>query len=234
MKLSILIALLAACVANALVVSFNALPVAVHSVSSNNIAALSMAYVPDGLSAAEWKKIQAKEKEAQKNLGKMGVTRFKSRSFAAWQEAGSPHLFPVDPAKVKSGEIPMKDVPYMQRGGAWDNSDLKGKAKRGADKMSWNQRDKDYANGGEKAQQSSSIFGYGSGMPWNKGFQQMDSLSSDPLKVQSKVKRATASKAMSKKVQRQIAEEEREMAKKKKQLEKQLASEGKKGFMGLW
>merc|ERR1712118_415171 len=28
---------------------------------------------------------------------------------------------------VRKGKIALKDVPYMQRGGAWDNSDLKGK-----------------------------------------------------------------------------------------------------------
>lgn len=64
-------------------------------------AALSMVYIPDGLSAEEWKKIQAKEKAKAANLGRVGVVRFKSRSFQAWQEAGAGHLFPVDPKKVK-------------------------------------------------------------------------------------------------------------------------------------
>ena len=46
------------------------------------------------------------------------------------QERGeAEHLFPVDPAKVRTGEIPLKDVPYMQRGGSWTNSDLTGKGK---------------------------------------------------------------------------------------------------------
>ena len=56
-----------------------------------------------------------------KNLGKVGVTSFKSRSFAEWQKSGGKNLFPVDPTKVKNA----KDIPYMQRGGAPDDSDLK-------------------------------------------------------------------------------------------------------------
>merc|ERR1712159_725551 len=50
-------------------------------------------------------------------------------SFQAALERGeAKHLMPVDPSKVKRGEIALKDVPYMQRGGKWDNSDLtKGK-----------------------------------------------------------------------------------------------------------
>ena len=36
------------------------------------------------------------------------------------------HLFAVDPRKIKSGEVPIEEVPYMQRaGGAWDGSKLK-------------------------------------------------------------------------------------------------------------
>lgn len=65
--------------------------------------------------------------------------------------------------QVKSGEIPMDKVPYMQRGGAWDDSDL---TKKGAAKMAlrkekvvnnnttskkiakkdWSDTDKAYAN----------------------------------------------------------------------------------------
>lgn len=40
-----------------------------------------MVYIPDGLTAAEWKKIQAEEKAKKENLGKLGPSRFKSRSF---------------------------------------------------------------------------------------------------------------------------------------------------------
>lgn len=52
-------------------------------------------------------------------------------------------------------------IQYMQRGGNWDNSDLKG-----AKKVRWLQSDKDYANGGYKKEQSVSIFGYGKGLDW--------------------------------------------------------------------
>lgn len=65
-------------------------------------APLKMVYIPDGLSPAEWKKIQAEEKKKKENLGRMGPSRFKSRSFQAWQESGAGHLFPVDPKKVKT------------------------------------------------------------------------------------------------------------------------------------
>merc|ERR1711878_113625 len=71
-----------------------------------------------------WRKL--KEKEANKNkgkdLGKTGITSFKSRSFADWQKSGGKNLFPVDPKSVKN----VKDLPYMQRpGGAADDSDIK-------------------------------------------------------------------------------------------------------------
>jgi hypothetical protein len=51
----------------------------------------------------------------------MGVNRFKSRSFEAWQKAGGKHLFPVNPT-----EVPYEERPYMQRrGGDWEGKDLK-------------------------------------------------------------------------------------------------------------
>ncbi|GMI33855.1 hypothetical protein TrCOL_g3235 [Triparma columacea] len=80
-------------------------------------------YIPSGLTKAQWEKQKAKEaaKTKGKNLGKVGVTSFKSRSFAEWQKSGGKNLFPVDPTKVKNA----KDIPYMQRGGAPDDSDLK-------------------------------------------------------------------------------------------------------------
>ena len=49
----------------------------------------------------------------------------------------------------------------MQRGGNWDNSDIKG-----AKKVRWLQSDKEYADGGYKKEQSVSIFGYGQGLDW--------------------------------------------------------------------
>jgi len=49
----------------------------------------------------------------------------------------------------------------MQRGGAWDNSDVKG-----ARKVRWLKSDKDYADGGFMKEQSVSIFGFGAGLDW--------------------------------------------------------------------
>ena len=91
------------------------------------------AYVPDGMSAAEYAKLKAKEKKERetKNFGRGGARGFESRSMTSFQYAlergEAKHLMPVDPAKVRRGEIALKDVPYMQRGGSWDNKDLKGK-----------------------------------------------------------------------------------------------------------
>merc|ERR1719148_398204 len=75
------------------------------------------------MSKAQWQKMKDKEKckKAGKNLGKNGITSFKSRSFADWQKAGGKNLFPVDPKTAKS----QKEIPYMQRsGGSADDSDL--------------------------------------------------------------------------------------------------------------
>jgi hypothetical protein len=49
----------------------------------------------------------------------------------------------------------------MQRGGAWDNSDVKG-----AKKKPWLASDKEYAGGGFLKEQSISIFGRGEGLDW--------------------------------------------------------------------
>lgn len=87
-------------------------------------------YVPDGLSKSEWEAIKKKEADERKkkNFGEGGTRGFKSRSMwsfiEAYEKGEAQHLYPVNPAKVKSGEIALKDVPYMQRGGSWDNSDL--------------------------------------------------------------------------------------------------------------
>jgi len=91
------------------------------------------AYVPSGLSKEEWAKMKAKEADAmkKKNFGAGGARGFKSRSMqsfvAALEKGEADHLFAVDPRKVARGEIPLKDVPYMQRGGSWDNADLANK-----------------------------------------------------------------------------------------------------------
>lgn len=93
--------------------------------STNNVRGrVSMEYIPDGLTPAQWAAIKKKEAEAKKaagNLGAMGTTKFKSRSFEAWQKAGGKHLFPVDPTTTS-----YEERPYMQRkDGDWEGSDLK-------------------------------------------------------------------------------------------------------------
>ncbi|KAG5185605.1 hypothetical protein JKP88DRAFT_289099 [Tribonema minus] len=157
---------------------------------------LSMAYIPDGLTPEQWKVIKEKEQEkASKNLGRVGATSFKSRSFQAWQEAmergEGGHLFPVDPVKVKRGEIPLSKVPYMQRGGSWDDEDLV-KKEKGIKKKEWSPLDKAYATGGERANQSINIFGRGANLPWNGRAAFKDPKAIDPLKEQAKWKRATS------------------------------------------
>jgi hypothetical protein len=62
---------------------------------------------------------------------------------------------------LKKGEIKKEDVPYMVRGGAWDNSDV-----AGAKKKRWLKSDKEYASGGYKKEQSVSILGNGPGFDW--------------------------------------------------------------------
>ncbi|KAL7518336.1 hypothetical protein ACHAWX_003177 [Stephanocyclus meneghinianus] len=90
---------------------------------------ISMEYVPSGMTKEQWRKIKEAEanKNKGKNLGKVGITSFKSRSFLDWQKSGGKNLFPVDPTKVKDPS----EIPYMQRvGGAPDGSDLKGGSKK--------------------------------------------------------------------------------------------------------
>lgn len=80
-----------------------------------------MEYIPDGLSKEQWAAMKKKELESGKgkDLGKVGITKFQSRSLEAWQKSGQNHLFPVDPS------TPVEARPYMQRkGGSADGSDL--------------------------------------------------------------------------------------------------------------
>ena len=106
-------------------------------------------------------------KAALKNLGGVGPKGFKSRSFQSFQEAlergEAGHLLPVLNAKerVKKGELKLEDIPYMQRGGSWDDSDVSG-----AKKKKWLSSDKEYAAGGFRKEQSVSIFGVGDGLDW--------------------------------------------------------------------
>uniref|UniRef100_A0A7S1YEE8 Uncharacterized protein n=1 Tax=Grammatophora oceanica TaxID=210454 RepID=A0A7S1YEE8_9STRA len=95
-------------------------------VGTSQKGSMTMEYIPNGMSKEQWNKLKSKEKTkaAGKNLGKVGITTFKSRSFSDWQKAGGKNLFPVDPTKVKNP----KDLPYMQRpGGSADDSDISGK-----------------------------------------------------------------------------------------------------------
>ena len=84
-------------------------------------ASLRMEYIPDGMSKAQWDALKKKEQDEMKgkNLGAIGITKFKSRSFEAFQKSGGKNLFPVDP------NAPDYVKPYMQRkGGMADGSDL--------------------------------------------------------------------------------------------------------------
>jgi len=184
---------------------------------------LQMGYVPDGLSPEEWKKIQDKEK-AKKDLGAIGPKRFKSRSFDAWYKSGGKHLFPVDPKKVKSGEIAPEDVPYMQRGGSWDNSDLIKKGIK-AKKVEWNEKDKQYAAGGYKKEQSVSIFG-GVSMPWTQSYQKMqkDSLT-EITSVGKKFERGKVAPN-----EKKMAELAKKKAQQQKKLEDEVVKEKKKSW----
>jgi hypothetical protein len=48
-----------------------------------------MEYIPEGFSKEQWlslKKKEAEDLKAKGNLGALGTTKFKSRSFEAWQK----------------------------------------------------------------------------------------------------------------------------------------------------
>ena len=102
--------------------SFNGQQVQTNGIQNSRT--MTMEYIPSGMSKEQWKKIKDKETANKgKNLGKVGITSFKSRSFSDWQKAGGKNLFPVDPNSVKSQD----EIPYMQRaGGSADGNDLKG------------------------------------------------------------------------------------------------------------
>ena len=85
-------------------------------------------YAPDGMTPEQYKELIKKERNVSfKNINN-GPRGFKSRSLESFQlalEKGeAEHLMPVNPDDVRSGKIPIKDVPYMQRGGRWDNKDI--------------------------------------------------------------------------------------------------------------
>lgn len=144
-----------------------------NSLSTVRSGTVLFEYVPDGFTAASYKKFKAQEKKKAdaakaKSLGGMGPRGFQSRSMQSFQEAmengEAKHLMPVFNAKekIRSGELKLDDIPYMQRGGKWDNTDVKG----AKNKMKWLSSDKEYAMGGFKKEQSVSIFGKGEGLDW--------------------------------------------------------------------
>lgn len=131
--------------------------------------ALSHSYVPDGLTSEQYHQIKTKERQrlAGKDLGRLGPQGFQSRSLQAWQVAYEhgqvSHTFaPLQyQQQMRSGTLRPSDIPYMVRGGAWDNSDLKG-----VKRLPWNALDRNYAKGGYKKEQSASILGSGPGLNW--------------------------------------------------------------------
>mmetsp|Transcript_23422 Transcript_23422/g.47408 ORF Transcript_23422/g.47408 Transcript_23422/m.47408 type:complete len:213 (+) Transcript_23422:104-742(+) len=150
--------------------AFNQPPSSISPPISKSSSTALFEYIPTGFTKESWAKFkgdEAKKKAAQKNLGRLGPKGFQSRSFQSFQEAlergEAAHLMPVENAKKRlaSGELKMEDIPYMQRGGAWDNSDVKG-----AKRKNWLASDKTYAGGGYKKSQSVSILGEGAGLDW--------------------------------------------------------------------
>ncbi|CAN0212402.1 unnamed protein product [Laminaria digitata] len=148
----------------------------------------------------------------------------------------------------------MDKVPYMQRGGAWDDSDL---TKRGAVKMAartekvvnnkttskkitkkeWSDTDKAYANGGYVKEQSVSIFG-GTPLPWvtntnNKKSPGVEMDNKRRIGVQKKNNRPGTNLPMTPAVKRRVEKEAAEERKKQEKLQAQLKGE-KKGLFGMW
>lgn len=148
--------------------AFAPMPAAPTSLRSTT--SLSVGYVPDGLTSSEYKKIKQQDRNKMgKDLGRLGPRGFQSRSMQAWQEAyergETGHAFAPFGyrEKLKKGEIRKDEVPYMVRpNGKWDNSDAGAFARR----QKWTQKDREYAAGGYKKEQSISILGSGPGFNW--------------------------------------------------------------------
>ena len=83
-----------------------------------------------------------------KNLGAFGVQTFKSRSLVAFQkdleDGKTAHLMPMFNAKelLKQKKIKAEDIPYMQRGGSWDGTDVGKKVKGNEMDRKYNQNEK--------------------------------------------------------------------------------------------
>ena len=189
---------------------------------------IKMEYIPEGFSKKQWDELKAKEDEQRKkkNLGALGVGRFKSRSFEAWQKSGAKHLFPVNPNNSK-----YEERPYMQRrGGDWEGKDLNERGLKGFGQGEAYERS-DIDEMYERAQKagmlnSVSIFG-GASLPWtNEDADKMNNSKEKPLKFE----RGVAGKKLS----------PEELADLKAKLVKPIVSESKedkpkkKGFFGLF
>ena len=123
------------------------------------------AYVPDELTEQEYSQLKKREQaqRSKADYARLGPRGFKSRSMEGWQKAyeqgKAKHNFA--PVSMDKKKMSKKDLPYMVRGGSWDNSDL-GFAFR----LPWSKTDRDYARGGYKKEQSVSILGSGPGLDW--------------------------------------------------------------------
>ena len=112
----------------------------------------------------------------------LGTTKFRSRSFEAWQKAGGKHLFPVDPLTT-----PYEERPYMQRkDGDWEGNDLKKMGLKGLGQgMAEKKLKLDEVYEEAKAAgklNSASIFG-GIALPWtNKAAEDMNKNVSKDMK----------------------------------------------------
>ena len=101
-----------------------------------------------------------------RKLGRVGPKGFRSRTMGEFlkdlETGDAQHLMPVFNAKEKlaRGEITIDDIPYMQRGGNWDMSDVKG-----AKVLRSTKKDLEYDGGSSK---TTSIFG-AKNLPWQGG-----------------------------------------------------------------
>ena len=145
------------CLAVALAPSYgfvsHSVPARTAARARSSSTALSMAYVPDGMTAEQYRKIQQKEKDkkAAADLARNGARGFKSRSFKSFQaslergENAKNYATFNAKERLAKGELREADIPYMQReNGAWDNSDV---ARRGSkDLKKRTQEDNDFEN----------------------------------------------------------------------------------------
>ena len=136
---------------------------------------LKMAYLPEGFTQKQWDMLKKKEEDdKKKKQGALGTTKFRSRSFEAWQKSGGKHLFPVDPLTT-----PYEERPYMQRkDGDWEGNDLKKMGLKGLGqgvaekKLKLDEIYEDAKAAGKL--NSASIFG-GINLPWtNKAAEDMN------------------------------------------------------------